>query len=371
VTRAREAVLRGVLVLVSVGIALLFAEIALRVTGYRPASFGKTARVANPKRTLMLDCYPSNPRNYFDVDLRDEAVRARYRDAGLQRVDAVWTRASACVEYRYNSLKLRGPEAPPRREGVRRVVVLGDSFTEGQGVREDDTYPRVLQGLLEKDEPGRWEVLNCARRATDFPELYRLFDTCLALQPDVLVHGMVLNDGERSPEFEARQSYLNDWITNQARMAEQPEPSFGPLRPRVLALVRDQAESWRVGRESTRWYRDMYGPPNAAGWARTQGYLRGMDRRVREAGGRFLVASWPLLVGLDGRYPFEDVDGTIAAFCASAGIPRVDLRPALSGRRAETLWVHPVDMHPNEIANRIAAETLAPAVREVARSPSR
>lgn len=107
----------------------------------------------------------------------------------------------------------------------------------------------------------------------------------------------------------------------------------------------------------------MYGPANAAGWARTQGYLREMDGRMRARGGRLVVAVWPLLVGLDRGYPFEDVHRTLDGFLSAAGIAHVDLLPALRGRRPADLWVYPVDMHPNAEANRLAAEALAPAVR--------
>ena len=127
----------------------------------------------------------------------------------------------------------------------------------------------------------------------------------------------------------------------------------------------DRVQAWRVGRETTRWYLDLYGAPNQEGWARTQDDLREMDLRQRERGGRFLVASWPLLVDLD-TYPFGAADETIARFCAGAGIPRVDLREALRGHTAESLWVHPADHHPNEVAHRLAAEALVKPVRALA-----
>jgi len=113
----------------------------------------------------------------------------------------------------------------------------------------------------------------------------------------------------------------------------------------------------------------MYGPANAEGWARTQGYLREMDRRMRARGGRFLVAVWPLLVGLDRGYPFDDVHRTLDGFFRQAGIAHHDLLPVLRGRRPAGLWVYPVDMHPNEEANRLAAESLAPVVRALAERP--
>jgi hypothetical protein len=93
--------------------------------------------------------------------------------------------------------------------------------------------------------------------------------------------------------------------------------------------------------------------------------MRDMDRRMRERGGHFLVASWPLLVDLDA-YPFAAADEAIARFCAEAGIMRLDLRTALRGHTAESLWVHPVDHHPNEIAHGLAAEALLGPVRALA-----
>jgi hypothetical protein len=88
-----------------------------------------------------------------------------------------------------------------------------------------------------------------------------------------------------------------------------------------------------------------------------------MDRRLRAQGGRFLVASWPLLVGLDGRYPFQEEHDRIARFCTDAGIPRHDLLPALRARPNRDLIVHPSDRHPSAAAHHLAAESLAPAVQ--------
>src|SRR4029450_13321816 len=154
-------------------------------------------------------------------------------------------------------------------------------------------------------------------------------------------------DAQRQPAFEARQHSLNDWIVDQSRWADPAAAPLGFFDSRLRAFAGDGGRRWRVGRESTRWYGDMYGPPNAEGWSRTQGYLREMDRRLRERGGRFMVAVWPLLVGLVRGYPFEDVHRTLDAFLTGAAIPYVDLLPVLRGRRPAGRWVYPVDMHPH------------------------
>lgn len=366
----REALSRLVLVVGSVLVTAGLSEVALRAAGYAPQRFKSTARLISADGQLLLDCYPTNPRGYFDIDLRQPVARARYERLAPHRFDAVARRAPWAVEFRYNSARFRGPEFGPKRAAVRRVAVLGDSFTEGQGVKEDDTYPRVLARLLEAAEPGRWEVLNCGRRATDFPALYQAFEEVLAYDPDIVVYGMVLNDPDQSPSFHARQSYVNDLILDRGRMlVGQPDYELGFTRSRLLAFAFDRVESTRITRESTRWYQEMYGPPNQEGWERTQGYLREMNARMRGRGGRFLLVLWPLLVSLKGAYPFAEASREIAGACLAAGIPWYDLLPALQERPTSSLWVHPVDLHPNEVAHGLAARSLAPMIRELVVRP--
>ena len=350
----------------SVVLIVLAAEAGLRALGFTPRRLQSTARLFDPGWTLLLDCYPTNPRAYFDIDLRDPASRARYGHLSPQRFEAVVRRAPYAVESRYNSLRFRDVEFGPTRPGVRRVMVLGDSFTEGQGVKEADTYVRGLERRLNADDPGRWEVLNCGRRGDDFPALFHSFEEVLRHDPDIVVYGMVPNDADQSDGFRARQTYVNDFIMDRGwSLQGRPPPEMRLFDSRLFAFVEDRLESRRTARETTRWYLDMYGEPNREGWQRTQGYLREMNRRLREGGGRLLIASWPLLVDLEGEDPFGAAAATVARFCVAAGIPRHDLRPALRGRPASSLWVYPLDMHPNEVAHRLAAESLAPVVRDL------
>ena len=345
---------------------LLVLEGALRVLDYQPAFYLQPDRVANGRRTLLLDCYPTNPRRYFAIDLRDAAARDRYRRIGVARVDLMVPRTPFAIERRYNSLRFRGDEIPLKKEGTLRVAIMGDSFTEGMGVNEEDAYPRVLGRVLAAD---RLEVLNCGRRGYDFPALFDLFEDVLRLDPDIVVYGMVLNDLDRSEALDAFDKSLNDWIMERNRMVpEGPLPEPGLLDLRLSAFVQDRFRRWRMGRDTTRWYRDLYGAANREGWQRTQEFLREMNRRMGERGGRMLIALWPLLVDLEWEYPFADLEATITRFCLTAGIRIHPLRPAFDGHTSESLWVHPVDHHPNEVAHRLAAENLAPVVRSLASS---
>jgi hypothetical protein len=356
----------GALAAASALLVLAGVEGALRLVRFTPRRFRAAARLVDPRWRLLLDCYPSNPRGYFEVDLRRPESRERYARLAPVRFESLARRTPYAVESRYNALRFRDVELAPKPPGVRRVMVLGDSFTEGQGVKEPDTYPRVLEARLNASGTGRWEVRNCGRRGADFPLLFELFEQILAFDPDVVVFGMVLNDADQSEAFHSRQSYVNDLILDRGRPGDgQALPEMGLLDSRLLGFVRDRLETRRTTRETTRWYLDMYGAPNREGWERTQGYLREMNRRTRERGARLLVASWPLLVNMEGEDPFDAATKAIARFCVAAGIPWHDLRPALRGRPTSSLWVHPVDMHPNEVAHGLAAESLGPVITEL------
>jgi hypothetical protein len=71
-------------------------------------------------------------------------------------------------------------------------------------------------------------------------------------------------------------------------------------------------------------------------------------------------------VGLDREYPFAPVHETIRRFCLGSGIAHHELLPVFQGRRTADFWVHPIDHHPNELAHRLAAESLVGDVLKLA-----
>jgi lysophospholipase L1-like esterase len=357
--RSREMLSRTVLALASLTAGFVASEAAL---GIVPSSAGTVLNVYNRTTTAGLDCYPTNPRGSFDLDLRDLATRQRFESLRVRRVQDCVAYAPYAVELRYNSLQFRDREPGPRRPGVRRVAVLGDSFTEGQGVNEAEAYPRGLERALNAGAGG-WEVLNFGRRGADFPELDNTFEEILEFDPDVVVYGMGLNDCEPSDEFRARHSFVTEMLEGprQKPALVAGPPPFGL---RTALFVQGRLERHRVDRAMRAWYAELYGERNREGWARTQAYIERMNRVMRLRGGHFLVATWPVLAHLDRGYPFREAHEAIGRFCHAAGIAWVDLLPVLGGRPADALWVHPLDPHPNELAHRLVAESLAPAVRQ-------
>lgn len=360
--RARRAVGRAGLVISGLVVALLVGEGGLRVAGVEPARFVRPRHLENAEKTAGVDAYPSNPRGSFDLDLNDAAVRARLTARGVPDLDQVHAALRYGVELSYSRDTCRDREPSARREGVARVLLVGDSFTEGQGVRARDVFARVLERGL-RDE--HVEVFNCGRRGRDFPELRTYFPGLIAhFDPDVVVYAMLLNDPVKSPEFSARQRYLNDWILDRRRMVADARGQGEPWwSPRVVSLGREAYEAVRVGRETTAWYGDIVGPANAAGWRETQRLIAEMDELARASHSRFVVVLLPLLTGLDRTYPFVAANAEIARAMREKHIELHDMLPALAGRDPRSLWVHPVDMHPNERAHALLGARLEPIVR--------
>jgi hypothetical protein len=77
-----------------------------------------------------------------------------------------------------------------------RIMTLGDSFTEGDGCEYDSSYPRVLEGLLQKEFPQvKINVLNAGRRGSDpWFEYKKLHDRLLKYKPDFVVYTNGSND---------------------------------------------------------------------------------------------------------------------------------------------------------------------------------
>lgn len=101
------------------------------------------------------------------------------------------------VTYRINRLGLRDRDVPLRKaEGTRRILMLGDSFTEGDGVEYEETFSARLQAML--DTAGlapRWEVVNAGVGSyAPLVEFLYLMRGGLALDPDLVVLNLDLSD---------------------------------------------------------------------------------------------------------------------------------------------------------------------------------
>jgi len=90
------------------------------------------------------------------------------------------------------------PITATKRAGVLRIACIGDSWTFGMNVNQDQTYPARLETLLKQRRPApEVEILNFGVLGySSFQGLELLKRRVLDLQPDVLVIGFGMNDSD-------------------------------------------------------------------------------------------------------------------------------------------------------------------------------
>jgi hypothetical protein len=261
-----------------------------------------------------------------------------------------------------NSRGYRDEEhALEKKPGVRRLLSLGDSFAWGAGIEFDDTYAQRLQRRLPRRRGEPWEVVQLALPGMNtVDEASQLHEEGLTYSPDVVVLGYVLNDSEDAEAAEARRA--RDWAEEKREKREKHFLDRSALFRLVATRVWATAENRRrrIG------YHTMY-RPDAPGWVAGQKALKLMGSLCTERGVPLLVVIFPLFgQPLDASYPFTELHAQVSQAAAAAGAKVVDLFPAYNGKRWDLLVVEGVaDEHPNEIAHRIAADTIMKALDEV------
>ncbi len=265
-----------------------------------------------------------------------------------------------CIEARINGLGLRGPEQQGEKPaGVRRVLMLGDSVTFGQGVYEEDTFARRLERSLGRG----WEVLNAGVPMYDTSNEVSLFaNRGLLWSPNVAVLAFYVNDADQAqvmgPLVDRLIGAVNDAVTPRGGLA------------RWSALWRWGKFRWSVADAERRIVEARNGfvagtPEERRVWDRDRAWLAEYAATARTRSIDALVINVPdLAVAGKRTYPYRAINQALAAECARLGLPLVDLTPAFRGMEGRDLIVNLNDQHPNARAHAIIAGALETALRE-------
>ena len=101
------------------------------------------------------------------------------------------------VEYAINADGFRdtNKHPVPKPVGTIRVLLLGDSFTFGYGVNYEDTWPVIVERLLEKSGGRRIDLVKAGIEGMDTrSEFVLLQELVPKYDPDVVIVGFLIND---------------------------------------------------------------------------------------------------------------------------------------------------------------------------------
>lgn len=280
-------------------------------------------------------------------------------------------RRKPALPYRVNidSLGYRGADLPRKKPaGELRIVMVGDSFTFGDFVADEETVPAALERELRTLCGGRpVRVVNAGVGGSTIVSAMELARRSLALDPDRIVLLFSENDVQdlRSPLWPelARNRDLKGrfpmrWIYPAVRSTALWHVALA-VRGKARARARG-ATAFTDGRMQT----DTLAVARArAGYAELLAALRDL---LDGAGAPLAVASFPSHKTFSGLESDERLRW-LHAVADSLGVPAFDLLSALRAteRSVEELYLLPFDGHATPAANAVAGRAIALGLSEL------
>jgi lysophospholipase L1-like esterase len=235
-----------------------------------------------------------------------------------------WSSAEFTETMRTNGRGLRGPAVGPRRPGVARLVAIGDSFTYGHGVQDDEAYPAVLARTLAA-RGHAVEVVNAGvpGYSTDQAYAWARRDG-LALEPDLLlvgVHCSDLSDNHERPLYDVVDGRLMARAATATRLYR-----LGSVLGQIPSVVRE-SRTFELLVASFDWHEPPPAHPAAEleAWSRAKIRLAAVDLAARVPA--LAVVLMPCKRSLAAE---PDPYGPLAGELAAAGIRVLAAAPALA-----------------------------------------
>jgi hypothetical protein len=269
------------------------------------------------------------------------------------------------------AFKIRaGLDETPKRPEAYRILFLGDSFTYGSGVEDAGrVFPALVTTKLNENRDGatarEFEFFNGGIPGSLTPKWVKLLDAAVGpYRPDLVVTVFFLRNGTRGVGGSRR----NIRAVGE-QMARLSEESWLFRRSCTYRFFRERRAQTEFSREYLEAMRTAYlgGPDSTAEWRRARENLLKLRETSENHGARFALVIFPVLFALGPDYPLADVCDEIERFAGEQGIPVLSLLPAFTGERAPSLWVSPLDQHPNARAHLLAAESIAGFVAPLTR----
>jgi hypothetical protein len=323
------------LMLVSVGMTLLVAELGLRIWD------------APVTKHQLVQIHRASPASQWELIPGAE---------GVGNTGAI---------YRINSAGCRDHEYPLHKSaGGLRAVVLGDSFTFGMGVNLEDTYPKQLERILQATR-ARVEIINCGVIGHSmWQHRITLEKRAWRYNPDLIILGIYQDDlnasfppprtkepgyrgqnpfEKQGVRYRLHQSYLYNFIRNMEDLLKYRfRSAFGASH--VKSIVERKKI---VGPDNPEepYYRIMAGRIDPGKYMSFKAALVDFATAVHSKGVKLLVVLIPDAVQLNDPH-MHIVNAVVGEASTAAGVPFLDLTRILERQQdLESLYLFPDDAH--------------------------
>ncbi|MDF1666490.1 MAG: GDSL-type esterase/lipase family protein [Planctomycetota bacterium] len=300
---------------------LLVGEVAVRVS----------ANAKYLKRLKKLD---------EDIYVLEENPLVYTLKANLKRHNRVRPDLPPSWWMHLNEDGLRGPL--PKKD-KKTILCLGDSYTFGWAVHDEESYPAVLGQTVEREFP-EYQVINGGmpgyNTIQEFHFLKRHWDHW---QPKVVILGYVVNDAEPqlnvpsapAVKFRDQSSWLWYSITRQTERGLGVEK--GSLTPKLY--------------EHSGQYADGFAKDSVK-WKESREALKQIAEFCKRKDVPLVVVMFPgFSSSLKDDYPFKKIHDAVGQWTSELKIEFRDQLDLFKGRDYKLLHV-PLDGHPNSNTNK-------------------
>jgi lysophospholipase L1-like esterase len=261
----------------------------------------------------------------------------------------------------------------PTPAGTRRILCLGDSFTNGFGVAPEQTFAKLLERALansdSEEAPTRWEVINAGVAATGTAHQLAWYTA------DGYRYGAELVLLTFSPNDFLDSAISGLWsLSSDTTLIQHPAPRSRTLRALRLTRYLPGYATWFARshflnavkqrfaqRHHAHLEQDSRTAIDAAGARHQQTVLTGallrrLAQECQEHGARLAVQIVPPLTG-SGE--IEQQTQQLVAFLAAEGIDCIDLRDPFAQQQVQGLLTnYQIDGHWTTDGHRIATEQI-------------
>lgn len=307
---------------------------------------------------------------------------------------------------RSNNVGLRGRDIEPAKPpGVYRIIMLGDSFTQGKGVADEETFSARLESRLNREAPSgvTFEVLNAGTDSyTPILSFLQLAHRLVHLEPDLVVLNFDMSDLLQEQAYRSVATFgpsgevlavtaqpvgadigaqdqvhdLRRWIDNNlyltrrlAAFLDQPGDRDGLTVDNVV-----RRRNRRLLLHTLGWDRE----DRSQQWRDVLASIKSIASYCDERGLDFLVTTYPWGHQVDAREwasgrnwvnpkgsPISDrsID-RLEAFTTAEGIDFLNLFPAFRSYRGDELLYYEKDMHWTAAGHALMAREFERFLRE-------